>query len=101
MDRLSKYMAPPANEIELRWRMFQWRMLFGYSTLFFVGCITLAIGLGSVKMENSYGLLPCITILSGMGGGFITWAYGQHAKGEGKNGAQTSDTRIEENKPPG
>jgi hypothetical protein len=54
----------------------KWKAAFGFSLLFVIGGLALAVALGKVMEESSYGLqiiLGCLTTLSG---GFAAWAFG-------------------------
>ena len=50
-------------------------MIFGFIWLTIIACLAIAIGLGEVKSETSYGLMPLVTALASMGGSFATWAF--------------------------
>jgi len=46
---------------------------FGFSVLFVLAFLGVRIALGKVEENTSYGLLPIVTSLSTLAGGFATW----------------------------
>lgn len=50
-------------------------MVFGFSLLVILAGITLAIAMGKVEEATSYGLMPLLTSLSTLAGGFAQWAF--------------------------
>lgn len=51
------------------------RMIFGFSLLVIIAGLTLAIALGAVEEKTSYGLMPLLTMLATLAGGFTQWAF--------------------------
>ncbi len=51
------------------------RMIFGFSLLLVLACLATAIALGNVEEKTSYGLMPLLTTLSTLAGGFAQWAF--------------------------
>lgn len=56
------------------------RMVFGFSLLVIMACLALAIALGRVEEKTSYGLMPLLTALSTLAGGFAQWAFSSGKK---------------------
>lgn len=52
------------------------RMLFGFLVLLIIAVLTGVIAIGHVEESTSYGLIPIITVLATVGGGFAQWAFG-------------------------
>jgi hypothetical protein len=46
---------------------------FGFAVLLVLGFLGVRVALGKVEEASSYGLLPIITSLSTLAGGFATW----------------------------
>ncbi len=53
------------------------KMVFGLGLLTILALLALAFGLGEVKEQSSFGLMPIITTLSTLAGGFAQWAFGR------------------------
>lgn len=51
------------------------RMIFGFSLLLILAGLALAIALGKVEEKTSYGLMPLLTALATLAGGFCQWAF--------------------------
>lgn len=51
------------------------RMIFGFSLLMILAGLALAIALGKVEEKTSYGLMPLLTALATLAGGFAQWAF--------------------------
>ena len=51
------------------------RMCFGFSLLIILAGLALAIALGKVEEKTSYGLMPLLTSLATLAGGFAQWAF--------------------------
>ena len=51
------------------------RMVFGFSLLVILAGLALAIAIGHVQEQTSYGLMPLLTTLSTLAGGFAQWAF--------------------------
>lgn len=51
------------------------RMIFGYSLLIIVACVTVCVALGRVEEKTSYGLMPLLTMLSALAGAFANYAF--------------------------
>lgn len=58
------------------------RMIFGFSILLILAGLALAIALGHVEEKSSYGLMPLLVALSGLGGQFAQWAFSSHDKND-------------------
>lgn len=56
------------------------RMIFGFSLLVILACLATAIALGHVEERTSYGLMPLLTTLSTLAGGFAQWAFNGNGK---------------------
>ena len=54
--------------------------IFGYTVAGSVIILGLAISLGQVKAETSYGLLIVLNTLGMLGAGFVAWAFGYSGK---------------------
>jgi hypothetical protein len=51
------------------------RMCFGFALLVILAGLALAIAIGKVEEKTSYGLIPLLTTLSTLAGGFAQWAF--------------------------
>lgn len=51
------------------------RMVFGFSLLVILAGLALAIAVGKVEEKSSYGLMPLLTALATLAGGFAQWAF--------------------------
>lgn len=51
------------------------RMIFGFLMLAIIAGITVAVAVGHVEEATSYGLMPLLTMLSTLAGGFAQWAF--------------------------
>lgn len=51
------------------------RMVFGFSLLVILAGLALAIALGKVEEKTSYGLMPLLTALATLAGGFANYAF--------------------------
>lgn len=51
------------------------RMIFGFSLLVIMAALATAIALGHVEEKTSYGLMPLLTALATLAGGFAQWAF--------------------------
>lgn len=65
------------------------KMLFGFAALatlaaFCVAAFCVIIAVGNVSEQTSYGLMPIITCLAALCGGFTQWAFG--GKSDDRNG---------------
>ena len=56
------------------------KMLYGFLLLLMMGGLALAFGIGHVEEKTSYGLMPIVTALSTLAGGFTTWAFSHHVR---------------------
>lgn len=56
------------------------RMIFGFSLLLILAVLALFIALGHVEEKTSYGLMPLLTTLSTLAGGFAQWAFSAGGK---------------------
>lgn len=50
-------------------------MVFGFSLLVILALLALAIAMGKVEEKTSYGLMPLLTALATLAGGFAQWAF--------------------------
>lgn len=57
-------------------------MIFGFCLLLILAGLALAIAVGKVEEKTSYGLIPLLTTLSTLAGGFAQWAFGGKDKPE-------------------
>jgi hypothetical protein len=61
------------------------RMIFGFSLLLILAGLALAIAVGHVEEKTSYGLMPLLTALATLAGGFAQWAFSSKGRdGDGK-----------------
>lgn len=51
------------------------RMIFGFSLLLILAGLALAIAMGKVEEKTNYGLIPLLTALATLAGGFAQWAF--------------------------
>lgn len=51
------------------------RMVFGFGLLIVIAALAVIIGLGTVRMETSYGLDIVLGCLATLAGGFAQWAF--------------------------
>lgn len=51
------------------------RMIFGFLLLVIYAILAAAIAIHHVEEPTSYGLLPLLTMLATLGGGFCQWAF--------------------------
>ena len=56
------------------------RMIFGFILLAILAGLALAIALGHVEEKTSYGLMPLLTALATLAGGFAQWAFSHKEK---------------------
>jgi len=59
------------------------RMVFGFLLLGIMAALAAAIALGHVEEKTSYGLMPLLTTLSTLAGGFGQWAFSRKDKDDG------------------
>jgi hypothetical protein len=52
------------------------KMLFGFCLLGILAWLSAEIALGKVEEATSHGLMPIVTTLATLGGGFSQWAFG-------------------------
>lgn len=52
------------------------RVLFGYCLLLVFACLIAMIAVGKVEEKTSYGLMPLIVALAGMGGAWTQAIFG-------------------------
>ena len=63
------------------------RMAFGFLLLLIFAFLIAMIALGKVQEDTSYGLMPLLVALSGLGAGWAGWAFGHDKPDDsGKNG---------------
>lgn len=60
------------------------RMIFGFLILAILAGLALAIALGRVEEATSYGLMPLLTALATLSGGFAQWAFSSKSDDEKK-----------------
>lgn len=51
------------------------KMIFGFTVLLELGVLAAIVGLGTVRMETSYGLNIILGSLATLAGGFCQWAF--------------------------
>lgn len=56
------------------------RLIFGFCLLVILAGLALAIALGHVEENTSYGLMPLLTTLATLAGGFTQWAFNSKDK---------------------
>lgn len=56
------------------------KLCFGFMLLLELGVLVVVIGIGTVKMESSYGLGEIIGCLLTLSGGFANWRFGAQKK---------------------
>ena len=64
------------------------KMLFGMVLLLTLAILAGLIALGSVEEKSSYGLMPVLTALATLSGGFANWAFGQDKENDQKDKEQ-------------
>lgn len=52
------------------------KIIFGFSILVVLAVLAAIVGLGTVRMETSYGLNIILGSLATLAGGFAQWAFG-------------------------
>jgi hypothetical protein len=52
------------------------KMLFGFGLLAILAWLAEEIAIGKVEEATSHGLMPIVTTLATLGGGFSQWAFG-------------------------
>jgi uncharacterized membrane-anchored protein len=55
------------------------KIIFGFLLLLSLIALAAVIALKSVTEAESYGLMPIVTALATLAGGFSNWAFGQHS----------------------
>lgn len=55
---------------------YRFKMIFGFALLLELGVLAAIVGLGTVKMETSYGLNIILGSLATLSGMFAQWAFG-------------------------
>lgn len=63
--------------------MTKYKMIFGFCLLGSLTVLSLAIGLGKVHQDTSFGLQIILGCLSTLSGGFAAWAFGQSKDSDG------------------
>lgn len=58
------------------------RMAFGFGLLLVIAGLALAIALGKVHQDTSFGLQYLLGSLSSLAGGFAQWAFSKQNSGE-------------------
>lgn len=56
------------------------KIAFGYCLLFVFACLIGLIAFGKVEEKTSYGLMPLIVALAGMGGAWTQAIFGNRGK---------------------
>jgi hypothetical protein len=51
------------------------KMAFGFALLGILSALAYVIAIGTVKSENSFGLMPIIVAIAGLAGGFSGWSF--------------------------
>ncbi len=59
------------------------RMIFGFLLLAIMAGLAAAIAIGHVEEKTSYGLMPLLTALATLAGGFAQWAFSHKDKDDG------------------
>jgi hypothetical protein len=57
-------------------RLDYFKMVFGFALLAILAWLAAEIALGKVEEATSHGLMPIVTTLATLGGGFSQWAFG-------------------------
>ncbi len=60
------------------------RMVFGFILLMILAGLAAVIALGKIEEKTSYGLMPLLTTLSTLAGGFAQWAFSHPDKPQDK-----------------
>ncbi len=60
------------------------RMIFGFILLMILAGLAAMIALGHIEEKTSYGLMPLLTTLSTLAGGFAQWAFSHQDKPQDK-----------------
>lgn len=61
------------------------RMTFGFGLLLVIAGLALAIALGKVHQDTSFGLQYLLGSLSSLAGGFAQWAFSKQSSKETKD----------------
>jgi len=56
------------------------RMFYGFFLTFMLGFLAVRVALGHVTEQDSYGLIPLITVFSTLAGAFAQWAFTDEKK---------------------
>ena len=64
--------------------------VFGFSVLFVYFFLAIAIALGKVEQQTSYGLDMILTAMGPLGGLFCGWAFGKSHNGEAQTKLDTT-----------
>jgi hypothetical protein len=56
------------------------KMIFGFTLLLVIGGLAVAIALGKVEEQSSFGLNIILGCFTTMAGGFTAWAFGRNEK---------------------
>lgn len=64
--------------------MSEWKLAFGFLLLACITGLAMAIALGKVHQETSYGLPEILGGLLALTGGFANWAFGESRSSSGK-----------------
>lgn len=61
------------------------KMFFGFGILFALATLAVCFAIGMVEEKTSYGLMPIVMALGGMGMQFSTWAFGNRQRSDFKD----------------
>ncbi len=61
-------------------------MLFGFTMLGILAALAAIIALGKVEEATSHGLMPLVTAIATLAGGFSNWAFSHKTKDDEEPG---------------
>jgi len=67
------------------------RMIFGFCLLLILAVLAGAVALGRVEEKTSYGLMPILTALATLAGGFSNYAFSARRDNADKKTSQDGD----------
>ena len=73
-------MSPMTNPkvLEMAMRLAIMKLIFGFLLLSSLIILAAVIAIGKVTEAESHGLMPLVTALATLAGGFSNWAFGHH-----------------------
>ena len=86
--------TPNAIPLEVAMRLARLKIIFGFLLLGSLIALAAVIAVGKVTEAESYGLMPIVTALATLAGGFSNWAFGQHSVQIQPNGKEQTPEDI-------